>query len=124
VAIPSSDTDVLFVSAISVFNRALDAHRGGCPYKRILSGLEALPRGRRTGIEVYEGDAKRPIARFAVRFHNGLIEPLAAESRAEDVRWRVSTEYLERVVAGAAAFVRHPARLDWDWLEDWAGADG
>jgi hypothetical protein len=118
------DTDLLFVSAISVWNRALDAHRGRFPYKRILAGLDRLPYGCHAGIEVYEDDAEDPIAVFTVRFRKGLIEPVAAEPRAEEVCWRVSADDLERVVAEAEAFVQDPAQLDWDWLEDWAGMGG
>jgi len=121
---PSVDTDVLFVSAISVWNRALDAHRSSFPYKRILSGLHGLPKGRCAHIEVYDDDPGSPIAHFAVCFRRGLIEPVAAEPHGEHVCWSVSADYLERVVAGAEALVQDPSQLDWDWLKDWAGLDG
>jgi hypothetical protein len=119
--IPSVDNDLLFVSAISVWNRALDAHRGSFPYRRILSRLHGLPRGHYAGIEVYDDDPEDPVAWFTVRFHKGMIEPVAAELARGDPCWRVSADYLERVVANAEAFVRDPEQWDWDWLEQWAG---
>jgi hypothetical protein len=121
--IASRDIDILFVSAVNVWNRALDTHRGSFPYKGILSELYELPDGRCAGIAVYEDDPESPIAGFTVRFHNGHVERVAAESRAEDTCWRVSVDYLGRVAANAEAFVRDPARLDWDWLKHWAGMD-
>ncbi len=119
--VSSVDIDVLLVSAISVWNRAIDAHRGTPPYQRILAGLHCLPTDRYAGIEVYEDDPLRPSARFAVRFRKGMIEPVAAEPLAEDVCWRVGVDYLERVVADADAYVQNPDRLDWSWVKQWAG---
>jgi len=121
--VASMDTDVLLVSAISVWNRALDTHRGSFPFREILARLDALPQDRCAGIEVYEEDPARPVARFRVRFRKGLIEPVAGEPLAEDVCWKVCSEDLERVVAHAGACVRDPARLEWGWVQDWACMD-
>lgn len=123
VMVSSTDTDVLLVSAISVWNRALDTHRGSFPFREILARLDALPEDRCAGIEVYEDDPARPIARFKVCFRKGLIEPAAPEPLAEDVCWRVRAGDLERVVAHAGACVRDPARLEWGWVQEWAYID-
>jgi hypothetical protein len=116
----SVDTDLLFVSAVSVWNRALDAHRNSLPYRRILTGLQRAP-GRRAAIELLDQDLNRPVARYVVRFRNGLIEPAAVELGSGPVFWRPRVDYLESVVNQAEVFIQNPARLDWQWLKDWAG---
>jgi hypothetical protein len=116
----SVDTDLLFVAAVSVWNRALDAHRGSSPYEQILAGLQSLP-SRRATIELYDQDPTCPVAGYVVRFQNGLIEPAAVELGSGPVFWRARVDYLETVVNQAEVFIQDPARLDWQWLKDWAG---
>jgi hypothetical protein len=117
----SVDTDVLFVSAMSVWNRALDAHRGRFPYQQILAGLQEEAAHRRAAIALHDQDPNVPVARYVVRFRNGLIEPAPVQSGNERVFWRPRVDDLENVVDNATAFIQDPARLDWQWLKDWAG---
>jgi hypothetical protein len=82
----------------------------------MLPKCEMVLRGRTLGVRVHEGNLKRAIALFAVKFRDGLIH-LAAEAHQEaDIVWEVSRDRLQEVVENPEHYVDHPAKLDWDVL--------
>ena len=117
----SVDYDLLFVSAISVWNRALDACRGRYPYDQILTACAGLLNGRFVRVELYEESPVEPVACFTLRFQKGFIEPVAVEAPGADVSWRVSRRYIEDVVNNQEEFIRDPEKLEWGWLKREAG---
>jgi hypothetical protein len=112
------DIDFLFASALAVLNRALDAHRGTSRYDQILAGHQEELRGRFVWVEVFDEDAGTTIARYAVRFHNGLLEATTGGGQMDHVGQKVSTHYLEQIVEHAERFIRYPEKLNWEWLRD------
>lgn len=114
----SQQTDLLFIAAIGVWNRALDAHRASAPYRQMLARCESILAGRPIGVRVYEDDPGKPVAHYSVRFQSGLLEPTPSDSNTPVEPWNVNVAYLRDVVRNAAEYVRSPERLNWQWLSD------
>jgi hypothetical protein len=120
----SVDTDFLFASALAVWNRALDAHRGTWRYSQILAECQELFCHPSIRVEVYDEEAGRTIAQYDVRFRNGVIETTTVETGAGRSCRRVSPRYLEQIVEHAERFIRDPEKLNREWLEGRVGVGG
>ncbi len=109
----------LFIAALAVLNRALDAHRGSTAYRQMLSECGERLRGRCLGVRLYVDKPDEPVLHAAVRFHNGLFEPISLDGPVEGPVWTVSVERLNEIVTEEDQCVREPGRLPWDWLKSW-----
>jgi hypothetical protein len=118
------DIDFLFASALAVWNRALDAHRGTSRYDQILAGCQELLCHRSIRVEVYDEVTGTTIAHYALRFHNGLIEATTVGDEADHVDRKISIDCLELIVEHAERFIRRPQKLNWEWLEESASVGG
>lgn len=58
-----------------------------------------------------------PFDYITIRFRDGSFELVEHGKRDPEIDWKVSRDYLEKVVADSQDSIDHPARLDWDWLE-------
>ena len=109
----------LFVAALAVLNRALDAHRGSTPYRQIFAECAEQLQDRRLGAQLYVDNPSQPVTHFAVRFHNGLFEPVFADGPVGVPVWKISVDQLKEIVAAEDQYVSNPGRLPWDWLATW-----
>lgn len=107
----------LFIDALGVLNRALDAHRGKVPYRQILAEAERLE-GRRLGVLLYLEKPSDPAVFFAVRFRNGLLEPASVEQSVEGPIWKISVDRIKQIIVDEDRYVSDPEGLPWSWLTD------
>ena len=101
----------LFVAALGVFNRALDAHRGSTPCEQILAECIERHQGRLFNVQLYDDDPCEPVVHLAVRFHHGLFEPLSVDEPVEGPAWKISVGKLNEIVAGEDQYVSNPDEL-------------
>ena len=111
----------LFVAALGVLNRTLDKHRESAPCQQILAECTEKLQDRRLGAQLHVDSPTQPVVHFAVRFHNGLFEPVSAGWPAEGRVWTIGVEELKEIVAGESEFVGSPHRFPWDGLAAWTG---
>jgi hypothetical protein len=111
-----SEISALFSSAMDVWNRAIRENRDRFPFREVLPKCEMALRGRLLGVRVHEGNLRRPVGQFAVRFRDGLIHLAAEADQNADVVWEVSRDRLQEVIEDPEHYVDHPAKLDWDFL--------
>lgn len=113
-----TETYDLFMDALEVMNRAMDANRGEGAYGRILDAMDDRLEGHASAVAVYDKDPDEPFDYFTIRFIGGRWE-LKERGRGEhDTEWKVSTDYLRSLVEDPESYVEHPARLDLDWIAD------
>ena len=112
----NSSLEHLFVTALGVFNRALDAHRGSTPCDQILAECTERHQDRLFGVQLYVDDPSEPVVQLAVRFHNGLFEPVSVDGPVDGPLWEISVTKLEEIVAAEDQYVSNPDGLPWDWL--------
>jgi hypothetical protein len=112
----NSNLEHLFVAALGVFNRALDAHRGSAPCDHILAECTEKHQDRLFGVRLYIDDPGEPVIHLGVRFHNGLFEPVSVNEPVEGPVWEISVEKLKKIVAAEDQYVSNPEKLPWDWL--------
>ena len=123
-ATKSKSVVTLFVRYLDVSNEALAAHQDSFPYKQILTVSGIILGDRKIGTIVYEEDPDMPIDYFTIAFsRNSRRLELVSEELEKDTafRWKVRREYLERVVERPQEYIRHPERLDWEWLKSRLG---
>jgi hypothetical protein len=115
------ETNALATQAVNVMNRALAQHRDAAPYKQLLAASERLLGGKNLGMAVYADDPKHPYDYYTLHFADGRLELLGRGKQEPDIAWKVSRDYLRRVVDDPERYLAHPEKLDWDWLKDRLG---
>lgn len=106
----------LFLAALGVLNRALDTHRGSAPYQTMLAEYTERLQDRPLGVQLYVDNPSEPVVHFAVRFRNGLFEPVSADQPVEGSVWKIGVEKLREIVADENQHVSDPDALFCDWL--------
>ncbi len=119
----TTSTASLLVGYLGVCNEALARNRESFPYKQLLAIYEKLFAGRDLGVRVYADDPADEIAHVTVRYINGRYEPVASGNGNKTFRVKLKKSYMEKVVANRGDYVRHPEKLDWDWLRSRVGMD-
>lgn len=116
-------TTPLFAEALDVMNAALARHKDAAPYKQMLGLSEKLIGGRNIGVSIYDQASDRPIDACTVTFEEERFQLVAHGKREPEpeITWKVSREYLEKVVENREDYLAHPAKLDWDWLKSRMG---
>lgn len=120
-ATKTTDTSKDFSNALNVMNAALAEHRDDIPYKQILAGAEKLLKDRNLGVAIYEDDPSSPFDFFTIRFQEGNLQIVSRGKKEPDLTWKVSRRYLEDVAKNSDEYIKHPAKLDWDWLKSRLG---
>lgn len=106
----------LFMDALDVVNRSMEANRGEGVYGNLIELFDDHLEGHRSAVAIYEDDPGAPFDYFTIRHLDGRFE-LAERGRGEhDSEWKVSREYLESLVEEPETYIEHPEKLDLDWL--------
>lgn len=113
-----SERDIydLFTKALDVTNEALEENRDSAFYGMLISGMDKYLDGHKAGVAIYDDDPEQPFDYFTVRYLNGKFEILSRGKSEHDTEWSVSREYLTSVADNPETYIKHPAKLDIDWL--------
>lgn len=112
------DTAGLFTQALNVVNGALTSHENTPPYKQIIDAAKTVLDDRKMGVAVYENDPKSPFDYYTVRCKDGVFELVSHGKDAPAIDWKVSRDYLHKLVDNQKEYIENPAKIDWDWLKD------
>lgn len=113
-----SEKDIydLFMKALDVTNRSLEENRDSAFYGTLISGMDKYLDGHKAGVAIYDEDPKKPFDYFTLRYANGKFEIQSRGKSEHDTEWRVSREYLASLAENPDTYIKHPAKLDIDWL--------
>lgn len=108
---------LLFTEALSVMNRAIEAHEDEPPCREIIERTSDRRGQRVFSVSVLEGDPERIVDRYAIRVHEGRFAVVGASQSKAAVDWQVAVDDLRRLVARPDAYVEDPSKLGLRWLE-------
>ena len=116
------ETNALFTQYLNVVNRSMGENRDKMPYKLMFNATNKLLEDDRIGVAVYKSDAKNPHDWFTITLHDGSFEIVDHGKKDPKVTWKVKQDHLQNVVEHPDEFVKHPMKLDLDWLRTRLGA--
>ena len=119
----AGDAKTLFTNALNVINTALAKHADDTPYKQMVDASNKALAGRNLGVAIYEDDPDAPFDFATIRFSDGKFEIISHGKQEPEITWKVSREYLQKIVDDSDRFVEQPWQLDWEWLKARLGLD-
>lgn len=111
------DTGTLFLQFLNICNTALRSHRDRFPYRQILELGDRLIGGRNIGVVIRDTQTGKPAAYFTLRYGDGTFDVVEHGKEHPEAEWELTRDYLEQVVENAEEYMRHPEKLEWDWLK-------
>ena len=106
----------LFQGYIDVCNRALEINKNRFPFKQILGTAQKTGEDRLVEVKIVDDG---PGSDFVIGFDKnkikGDLHGDCPHCRCEG-QWRVSRSYMEDVVRNPDAYIKNPAKLDWEWM--------
>lgn len=111
------ETRTLFLQFLNISNTALRAHRDHFPYRQILELGDRGIGGRNIGVAIRDARSGKIRDYFTVRYGDGTFDVVEHGKEHPEAEWELTSEYLEHVVQNADDYMRHPEKLEWDWLK-------
>lgn len=111
----------LLERALATINAAIAANADDMPYKYLLKAGERYADGMQMGVGIYETDPTMPFAFYTIAFRDGQLRLVEHGKGENDLNWRVSVDYLEQLAKNKRDYVKHPVKIDLDWLKSRAG---
>ena len=112
----------LLIEYLDVCNTAMERHRDSVVHKAIIAAWDMIFGGRDVGINICD-DNDRVETSVTIRFVNGAFVPVAEPQTEPSFHLKVKRSYMEDVVEHRDEYVRHPEKLDWDWLKSRLGME-
>lgn len=114
-----------FIGFLDVCNQALESNKETFPYRQMLAASQKVFGDRNIAIRIYEDDDLNcPAGTLTIRLHGDRFEPVTEGERDAAFHLKVKRSYLDRVVQNRKDYIRHPEKLDWEWLKSRFGLDG
>jgi len=113
----------LVIEYLDVCNAASEAHRSSLLYNTIIAAYDSFFENRQVGIDIYGKDTDEIETTVTVRLVNGMFEPVPETEANSSLHLKLSRHYMEDVVAHREEYIRHPEKLDWDWLKSRMGIE-
>ena len=113
----------LLIEYLDVCNAALEAHRDSLPYKPIIAAYERVFANRQVGVAIYSDESDVIEATATIRLVNGRLQTVVEPEPHPSFHLKFRRRYVEGVVGHRQEYVRHPEKLDWDWLKSQLGME-
>lgn len=110
------DSYRLFMDALDVINRSLEANRGEGLYGKLIEGFDKYLDGHVSAVGLYEEDPGQPYDYFTIRYLNKRFELVERGKGDHDTEWKVSRDYLQSMVDNPQEYIDHPSKMDLEWL--------
>lgn len=112
----------LVAEAFRVINEAIDAHRDDFPYAQLITASARVLGDRPLVVAVTNGADGLPYDVYTFTFRDGRFVLVGrGRDRSPAPIWTASRHYLEGVVSDPDRYIRHPEKLDLDWIKDRLG---
>ena len=108
---------------LDVCNAAAEAHRHTLPYKPIIAAYDSIFAKRQVGVDIYESDPAEIETTVTIRLRNDNFEVVPETEADPSFHLKLKRSYMEDVVAHREEYIRHPEKLDWDWLKSRMGME-
>ncbi len=108
---------------LDVCNAASEAHRHTLPYKPIIAAYDSIFAKRQVGVDIYESDPAEIETTVTIRLRNDNFEVVPETEADPSFHLKLKRSYMEDVVAHREEYIRHPEKLDWDWIKSRIGIE-
>ncbi len=112
----------LLIEYLDVCNAAIEQHRDSLVHKAMIAAWDMIFGGRDVGVNICD-DNDRVETSVTIRLGNRAFVPVADPQTEPSFHLKVKRSYMEDVVEHRDEYVRHPEKLDWDWLKSRLGLD-
>ncbi len=112
-----NDTYKLFMDALDVVNRSIEANRDEGVYGKLIEGFDKFADRHVSAVALYGEDPAHPYDYFTIKYTAGRFELVERGKGDHDTEWKVSKEYLVDVVENPQKYIDHPAKLDLEWMK-------
>src|SRR5581483_9300916 len=106
----------LLIEYLDVCNAAIEQHRDSLVHKAMIAAWDMIFVGRDVGVNICD-DNDRVETSVTIRLGNRAFVPVADPQTEPSFHLKVKRSYMEDVVEHRDEYVRHPEKLDWDWLK-------
>ena len=113
----------LVIDYLDVCNAATEEHRHSLVYRPIIAVYDSVFINRHVGIDVYGSDPDDIEATVTIRLLNGEFVPVPEADAHPSFHLKLSRHYMEEVVSHRDVYIRHPEKLDWDWIKSRMGME-
>lgn len=113
----------LVTDYLNVCNAAADEHRHSLVYGPIIAAYDSVFANRQVGIDIYEREPDEIETTVIIRLVNGEFVPVSDADADPSFRLKLGRHYMEDVVAHRDDYIRHPEKLDWDWIKSRMGIE-
>lgn len=108
---------------LNVCNAAVEEHRHSLVYRPIIAAYDSVFGNRPVGIDIYDSDPDQIASTITIRLVNREFVPAPASDVHPSFHLKCGRHYMEDVVAHRGEYIRHPEKLDWDWLKSRIGME-
>jgi hypothetical protein len=107
--------DVLMNRYLDVCNKAIEENKEDFFYKRVWGISERIFKTYHMHIAVYDDRVKNL---YVLRYADHKISEDRSVKPDFERSWHINYSYLKHVVDNPEQYIKHPAKLDWDWLKN------
>jgi hypothetical protein len=108
---------------LNVCNAAAEEHRHSLVYRPIIAAYDSVFANRPVGIDIYDHDPDEIETTITIRLVNGEFVPAPGADVHPSFHLKLGRHYMEDVVAHRDEYIRHPEKLDWDWIKSRIGIE-
>lgn len=109
------EADILIKKYINIANAALSKQKTDPLLQSMVNLLQTSFAVENLSLTVTD-NTERPISSYTTRFINGQFTPVKQGVHHVDKSFTVKQSYLQEIVDHADHYLKHPARLNWDWI--------
>jgi hypothetical protein len=106
---------------LDVCNAAAEEHRHSLVYRPIIAAYDSVFANRQVGIDIYDRDPEEIETTVTIRLVNGEFVPAPKADVDPSFHLKLGRHYMEDVIAHRDEYIRHPEKLDWDWIKSRMG---
>jgi hypothetical protein len=112
----------LFAKYIDTCNQAIKDHRSDLFYRPFLALAGMVYDNKTFNFELCSGKTRKPVDYFRVKYHNERCSVSEhRKQRFAGFHWKIDKDYIQNVVANPSPYLKHPYKLDLDWLRSRLG---
>ncbi len=106
-----------FQNFLDVINQSYRQNKDKASYLHLFPAFDKIFNHRKLAIAVYQDDPGTPDEYFTVQFEDDHFEIAEHGSQQPVIAWKLSEDYMQKVIDESQSFIEHPEKLDWEWLK-------
>lgn len=114
---------ILLNDYLDVCNAAADEHRQSLVYRPLIAAFDSVFSGRQVGIDIYDNDTDQIETTIIIYREDGEFVSVREADAHPSFHLKLGRQYMEDVVSHRDEYIRHPEKLNWDWIKSRVGIE-